>query len=376
MGFPGPAVDRISWHLLAGSDRQTALLSLLALAGTDRATRAAVSRLPPLGLAFDSLASVNRKTLGRRPLERELAFARASPAAKHVCFLAAARLFRGFSDAAFVGPIITDAIVIEVARGLQLDLRSVRVQVGPTCPRDPQALLAAGLRSSRAGANNAAKPLAGRADCSPLAGLPGGVRQRRQHPAAAVHAPGGAPPEQPARAAGPVCAHRAAAVPPAGYHAGVLPPSPATPGAGMSTCSGHRQPPWLKARPLLQLAHLPMMVWTALPSALYLLEPAKRLQNLRLADVGLTSGYSHLLFTKLPNLRWLSMDGEGETVRAAVQHWCARLCLHPVHYPAARGRPAPAAHTQERPGCLSLPVCTWAAEALRATLWAVWRGSC
>ena len=127
--FPGPAVERIAAHLMAGQDRQTALLSLIALAGVDRSTRASLSKLPPLSLAFDSLACCNRKTLGRRPLERELAFARASPGAKHLCFISAARLFGGYADVAFVGPIITDAVVIEVARRLQLDLRSVRVQV-------------------------------------------------------------------------------------------------------------------------------------------------------------------------------------------------------------------------------------------------------
>ena len=71
------------------------------------------------------------------------------------------------------------------------------------------------------------------------------------------------------------------------------------------------------------MAHLPQITWTVLPSALFHLEPARRLQNLRLADVQLTPGYAHLLFTNMPNLRWLSLDGDAEIVRAAVQHWCA-----------------------------------------------------
>lgn len=126
--LPGPAVERIAFHLMASADRQTCLLSLLALAGVDRTTRQSVAQLPKLQLSYDSLSSVNRKTLSRRPLQRELDFSRASPRAKHLCFLSAARLFSGYTDVAFVGPIITDAVIIEVARRLQLDLRSVRVQ--------------------------------------------------------------------------------------------------------------------------------------------------------------------------------------------------------------------------------------------------------
>ena len=127
--LPGPAVLRIASCLLDGTDSQTALLSLVALAGVDRSTRSFISCLPATNLQFDSLASCNRKTLGRRPLDREIAFARASPAHKHDFFLAAARLFRGYSEVAFVGPIVTDVVVLEVARQLQLDLRSVRLQV-------------------------------------------------------------------------------------------------------------------------------------------------------------------------------------------------------------------------------------------------------
>ena len=129
--LPGPAVQRIASCLLQGADSQTALLSLVALAGVDRSTRAVIACLPASTLQFDTLSSCNRKTLGRRPLDREIAFSRASPAYKHDFFLAAARLFKGYSEVAFVGPIVTDNVVLEVARQLQLGLRSVRLQVRP-----------------------------------------------------------------------------------------------------------------------------------------------------------------------------------------------------------------------------------------------------
>ena len=71
----------------------------------------------------------------------------------------------------------------------------------------------------------------------------------------------------------------------------------------------------------LQLAHMPSFKWVTLAPQLKALPSARRLQSLRIVDVGLGAAHSQLLFASLPNLRWLSLDGGPENVHAAVAAW-------------------------------------------------------
>ena len=71
----------------------------------------------------------------------------------------------------------------------------------------------------------------------------------------------------------------------------------------------------------LQMAHMPGFKWAAITPQLKALPPARRLQSLRIMDVGLGPSHAQLIFAGLPNLRWLSINGGPECVRAAVAEW-------------------------------------------------------
>lgn len=130
-GFlPAPALERVATYLLSGTDSQTGLLSLMALAGVDRYTRTVVSRLhSEHAVAFDALEGCSHKTLGRSLLPRELSFARSSADVKTAFFLSAARLFGGYGEVAFGGQGSTDLLLLEVARKVQHGLVALRLQV-------------------------------------------------------------------------------------------------------------------------------------------------------------------------------------------------------------------------------------------------------
>ena len=128
--LPAPALEKIAHFLLSGSDSQTGLLALVALAGVDKHSRRVVRRLrPENSIVFDDLSYCNRKTLGRPLLPREISFARASPDAKASLFLSAARLFINYGEVVFVGQGVTDLLLLEVARKVQHGLVAVRMQV-------------------------------------------------------------------------------------------------------------------------------------------------------------------------------------------------------------------------------------------------------
>ena len=133
-GFlPAPALEKIASFLLAGGDCQSALLNLVALAGVDRHSRRVVRHLRSEDtLIYDALETCSQKTLGRPMFTREISFARASPDSKAAFFLAAARLFVGYGEAAFVGQGVNDLLQLEVARKLQHGLLAVRLQVFST----------------------------------------------------------------------------------------------------------------------------------------------------------------------------------------------------------------------------------------------------
>ena len=78
----------------------------------------------------------------------------------------------------------------------------------------------------------------------------------------------------------------------------------------------------------LQLTHMPRFKWAVLTPQLKALPPARRLQSLRIMDVGLAPFQAQLIFASLPNLRWLSLDGGADNVRAAVADWYAIPVLH------------------------------------------------
>lgn len=146
--LPAPALENIASCLLSGADSQTGLLALVALAGVDRHWRRTVRRLRAEdNLVFDALEVCNRKTLGRPLLQQEITFAKASPDTKASFFLSAARLFVGYGEVAFVGPGVTDLLLLEVARKLQHGLVAVRMQVGPGPRSDSHLSATCSLRS-------------------------------------------------------------------------------------------------------------------------------------------------------------------------------------------------------------------------------------
>lgn len=71
----------------------------------------------------------------------------------------------------------------------------------------------------------------------------------------------------------------------------------------------------------LQLAHIPGFKWNALGLQLKALPVLRRLQSLRIVDVGLGARHAQPVFAGLPSLRWLSLDGGHEVVQAAVSAW-------------------------------------------------------
>ncbi|KAK9802669.1 hypothetical protein WJX73_003517 [Symbiochloris irregularis] len=130
--LPGPALERVVHHLLAGTDAQTSLLSLLSLAGVDKYSRSVVRHLHRSHcLTLDALEGCNRKSLGRPLLPREDAFSKAAADTKQTIFLLAARFFVGHSEVFLSGQGVTDLVLLEVARKQQQGLLSVRIQ---NCP--------------------------------------------------------------------------------------------------------------------------------------------------------------------------------------------------------------------------------------------------
>jgi hypothetical protein len=129
MHLPDAVVKEVSSQLLRQSDKQAALVSLMAMCGVCQHWRDVARHLDEGVVHFDSLQTCSRNKLGRPLTEAEVKFRGASAHAKELFFQSAAKLLTGYTEVVLSGAGVTDVALVQAARASGHKWVSIEVKV-------------------------------------------------------------------------------------------------------------------------------------------------------------------------------------------------------------------------------------------------------